>query len=167
MENKDITRKNNLSILFVCTGNTCRSCMAEGIFRYASYVEVCKSGFSAVSRGIHAFDGDSASEHSINALKALWDIDISLHKAKRLDYEDVLKADFTFTMTRAHRDILKARFPDKYYCIYTLKEYAYPEIEQGSNMLDISDPYGMPYHRYESCAKEIFECIKIVIEKFK
>lgn len=157
--------KKDKNIIFVCTGNTCRSCMAEGIFRAVSNQRENKLNLNVISRGTHAQDGDSASEHSINALKNLWNIDISVHKAKMLDYQDVLNSDLLLTMTRAHRDLLKAKFPDKSSSIYTLKEYSYPDIANNSHLLDISDPYGMSYERYESCAKEIYECVNKVLNR--
>ena len=101
---------NDKKIIFVCTGNTCRSCMAEGIFRAVSSEKNDMAGFAALSRGIHAFDGDDASEHSVNALRNLWNIDISLHKAKMLSSDEVLEADLLLTMTRQHRDILKIKY---------------------------------------------------------
>lgn len=166
MENGLSDKENrNFNIIFVCTGNTCRSCMAEGIFRAVSGKNEGVSGYTAISRGIYAFDGDSASEHSIKALKTLWDIDISLHKAKLLNPTDVSEADLLLTMTRGHRDTLRAKYPDKQSSIFTLKEYAYPELNPNSNAMDIMDPFGMPYPVYESCAKEIFECIKIIFDR--
>lgn len=159
------TVRKNINIIFVCTGNTCRSCMAEGIFRAVASVEEKELDFRAISRGLHALDGDSASEHSINALKNLWDIDISLHKAKMLSFQDVLQGDLLLTMTRAHRDTIKAKFPDMGFKIFTLKEYAYQNTDKDSYSLDISDPYGLQYSIYESCAKEIYECVKLIIKK--
>lgn len=161
----EVKNHKTTNILFVCTGNTCRSCMAEGIFRAFLQQEAALKESAVSSRGIQAFDGEPASEHSVAALKKLWDIDISIHKAKLLDRSDMDGAELVLTMTRQHRDYLKSRFPDKKASIFTLKEYAYREVLTESSDLDITDPFGMPYQSYETCAKDIFESVRTLIKK--
>lgn len=153
------------NIVFVCTGNTCRSCMAEGIFRAFSQQEKVLKEIAVYSRGIQAFDGEPASSHSVAALKKLWDIDISIHKAKMLSKADVEKAGLILTMTRQHRDFLRSAFPEKKASVYTLKEYAYPQLLEEGGPIDIADPYGMPYESYEACAQDIFGSVQTVIGK--
>ena len=139
--------------------------MAEGIFRAFSQQETALKDAIVASRGIQAFDGDSASEHSVTALKKLWNIDISIHKAKILGKMDMDTSDLILTMTRQHRDFLRSHFPDKVYSIFTLKEYAYQNLSAESTAADITDPFGMPYQSYETCAKEIYDCVQQVIKK--
>ncbi len=157
--------KDSINIIFVCTGNTCRSCMAEGLLKEALKDLKDLPKIITVSRGISAFDGESASEHSIKALKNLWDIDISSHQARILSHTDAEQADLILTMTRQHRDIIKRLCPQKKTQIFTLKEYVYANLNPDSSMADISDPYGMPYDVYEACAKELQECIKLLLNK--
>ncbi len=157
--------KDSINIIFVCTGNTCRSCMAEGLLKEALKDLKDLPKIITVSRGISAFDGESASGHSIKALKNLWDIDISSHQAKMLSQTDAEQADLILTMTRQHRDIIKRLCPQKKTQIFTLKEYVYANLNPDSSMADISDPYGMPYDVYEACAKELQECIKLLLNK--
>lgn len=165
MEQLENRSKKEFKVVFVCTGNTCRSCMAEGIFRAVSSEKAAMAGLIAASRGLQAFDGDPASEHSVAALKSLWNIDISLHKAKLLYSDEVEAANLLLTMTRQHRNYLRQKYPHKKSCIFTLKEYAYPELGREAENLDITDPFGMPYQRYETCAQEIFDCVQAVIAK--
>lgn len=153
----------SIKIMFVCTGNTCRSCMAEGLMKEALKNSQHSKGIVAASRGISAFDGDSASGHSVKALKTLWDIDISSHKAKILTNRDTEHADLILTMTRQHRDIIKGIYPHKKTQIFTLKEYVYPDLNPDSGGADIRDPYGMSYEVYEACARELQECIKLLL----
>ena len=157
--------KDSINIIFVCTGNTCRSCMAEGLLKEALKDLKDLPKVITVSRGISAFDGEAASGHSIKALKNLWDIDISSHQAKMLSQTDAEQADLILTMTRQHRDIIKRLCPQKKTQIFTLKEYVYANLNPDSSMADISDPYGMPYDVYEACAKELQECIKLLLNK--
>lgn len=154
-------------VTFICTGNTCRSCMAEGIFRAAIQKNNELSAFSTISRGIFAYDGDVASPHSVNALKELWGIDISLHSSKMIHEEDIMSSYLILTMTRQHRNSLKNHYPE--YCdrIFTLKEYAYGYSEADGAKLDIIDPYGMPYTDYEKCAHEIFDCVEALIKRLQ
>jgi len=112
-------------ILFVCTGNTCRSPMAEGFFNAAVRQDPKLSeAYKAFSAGIMVMDGESASNNAILALKEGWGIDISSHKVKALKYEYIKDADLILTMTKAHKDAALHLFPGMDKKIFTLKEYA-------------------------------------------
>ncbi|MDF2676234.1 MAG: protein-tyrosine-phosphatase [Bacillota bacterium] len=152
-----------MNILFVCTGNTCRSSMAEGIFKYMLNEYNIKS-IAVTSAGISAFEGDKANYNAIQVLNSKG-IDISSHKAKRINDEILKEADLILAMTLSHKRMLNKFAPENSNKIFTLREFAYKINDEiiGSRNLDIDDPYGMDYNVYDLCRKEIeTELIKII-----
>jgi protein-tyrosine phosphatase len=160
-------------ILFVCTGNTCRSSMAQSLFETALTSDsTLTDHFTADSAGLAAFRGDPASENSVKAVHALWNIDLHSHRAKQMDDMLASSADLILTMTQAHRDAIFDRFPQCRKKCFTLKEYIY-DIQRSSNTsrilenIDISDPYGLPLDAYIRCAQDMKRTVDKLIEKLK
>ena len=152
-------------ILFVCTGNTCRSPMAEGIFRM-----LAKShglAFDVRSAGVWAADGQSMSEHSAHILKRKGLQELPLSQS--LNEETVQWADLILTMTMNHKAAVIQKFPQKLDKTYTLKEFvALAEADKAMNQglvdLDIGDPFGGTLDMYENSALEIEEQLnKLVV----
>lgn len=142
-----------MNIIFVCTGNTCRSPMAEGFFKTLS----ADSGvFDVCSRGTHAIDGLSASEYSVIAASELGS-DISSHLSRQITQADVSWADFIFTMTSSHASVLKAAFPESSKKIFTIAEFALSA--------DVSDPYGGDLATYRECAAQLRAAVQKIYDK--
>lgn len=130
-----------MNVLFVCTGNTCRSPMAEAIAR-----DMDMERHSFRSAGIYAMEGHCASTY---AMQVLADNNIKHnHASSRTTEEAVEWADLILTMTRAHKQMLKDLYGFAGHKIFTLKEYAGGEG-------DIHDPYGGTKADYEETFAEL------------
>lgn len=136
-------------IIFICTGNTCRSPMAEGLFRAHNGEE--KTGLAALSAGMYTSDGLPASGNAVTAAAELG-ADITSHRSRMLTPELAREAKYLVCMTGAHYDRLCELFPDCADKIFTLL----PE--------DISDPFGGDLATYRRSAAEIDKGVQAVIE---
>ena len=136
------------TVLVICTGNICRSPMAEGLFRSAL---AGRGDFKAVSAGLSAPDGQPPSAHSVRALKELG-IDISGLRSQALTAAMVKEADFIFGMTHTHADNLMMLYPQAAEKIFLLREFD-DTLEMFEK--DISDPIGGSYEIYELCRDQI------------
>lgn len=160
-------------ILFVCTGNTCRSPMAEGFLKSRLESEPSFSEeFSAASAGIFAYEGDEASSEAINVMRSDWDLDISGHRAAALTDKHIGDSNLILTMTRDQKNHIVSSYPGAAGKTFTLKEFAddknpLPFSERHGYSLDISDPYGKPPQYYKQCANEIKQAVAGLVEKLK
>jgi glycine hydroxymethyltransferase len=137
------------TILFVCTGNICRSPMAEGLFRAA--VRGRGYDFRVISAGVGAVDGQPPSAHAVRALKEL-NIDISRQRSRMLTSEIVNQADYIFGMTHGHVDAVTLLYPQAAEKTFLLREFdeTLDVFEK-----DISDPIGGSYEIYTACRDQI------------
>lgn len=107
-------------ILFVCTGNTCRSPMAQGLLRKLAEREGL--GIEIRSAGVAAINGMPISRHSADILKTKGFHDSLASSA--LSDESAAWADLILTMTAGHKQQLIARYPEAVDKVFTLKEFA-------------------------------------------
>ena len=143
-------------ILFVCTGNTCRSPMAEYLAR--RIITEKELQLRTTSAGFTA-DGMPISENS-NYVLALNGIDASDHVSTLLNEEILRKSWLILTMTANHKSKILQLYPDSASKVYTLSEYA-----DFNN--DITDPFGKDIEYYKNTFEEINEKVKIIFEKIK
>lgn len=141
-------------ILFVCTGNTCRSPMAEVLFTNRMGPD---SEWEATSAGIYAGNGSPASTNAMAALREL-NMDLSQHHSKPLTAELVEAADLIVTMTAGHRFQILQDFPEVGNKVCLIKSFGTSKVPA-----DISDPFGGSLNIYKNTRDEIDQALSDLI----
>lgn len=138
-------------ILAVCTGNICRSPIAEYILRdrLAPYPE-----WTVTSAGVFAGDGQPASPESVEVL-AEQKIDASRHRSRMLTKDMLDEADHVLVMTESHRSTILAQWPHTADKVHVITEFSVP----GSQRDDIADPIGQSTAVYRQTRDQIESAI--------
>jgi len=157
-------------ILFVCTGNTCRSPLAHAFLEKKANTE--KLAIEVKSAGIAAKDGLDVSTNTKEVLKEK-KIPFK-HKTKKLNKELVAWADLILAMSFVHKHYIINLYPQASSKIFTLKEYIEEDKSKVENKekskdssLEIIDPFGLDLEVYRKCASEIEECIMKMLKILK
>ena len=143
-----------MKILFVCTGNTCRSPIAQAMASYlAGKIDVT---IEADSAGLMVIPGSKVSKYSVDAVTE-YGIDISSHIPKAITSELLDNADLIITMTKAQKDLIIKSIPYYSEKVKNLGEYSING--------DIIDPYGADFNTYKECAMQIKDAIVSLYER--
>lgn len=146
------------TVLFVCTGNTCRSVMAEGLMK--EMVKV-RDDIRVLSAGILAIPGFGPSKNTIEACNK-HGIDISKHITRNLTEEMIKESDVVLVMEKIHKDYILDKWG---YCkdkVFLLSEYG-KAADTGIDS-DIRDPIGQPIEVYDACLNNIKESLERLIK---
>lgn len=154
IKKEEIMEKSQVSICFVCTGNTCRSPMAEYICKKfiseklnCNIDELGSLGYKVTSAGIMRGLRNPASPEVIDICSSLG-VDASGHSSRSLNREDIEKSDFVFVMTQGHLEQIS---------------HYWPGAEVGCKRLDgcrdIADPIGASMSVYKACAEQIEQAV--------
>lgn len=142
---------NCFTILFVCTGNTCRSPMAEGAMRVL--LEKERPGkVEVLSASAAGMDGYPATDYAVEAAR-LWNADISGHKSQSLTSELIERSNLIFAMTSFHYDEVVRLNHDASDKTFLLKSFPEP----GSGGEGVEDPIGRSLQQYNETFLEIGE----------
>ena len=155
-----VRRMRTVTILYVCTGNICRSPMAEGFSKEilaeklgCSVDDLSEKGYKIESAGVMASDGASASAEAIQACSEAG-VDIRGHGSRYLTADMLERADFVYVMDRTHRRaVMELSAPGS-------KQDLGRRLDFLNQDGDIADPIGMTLETYRSCAKQIAKSVR-------
>jgi protein-tyrosine phosphatase len=155
MSAEEMGRQTACLTIFVCTGNTCRSPLAEGLFKKklaerlgCAMEELSARGFLVISAGLAAMMGGPAAEEAVVVARA-YGADLAGHVSRPLTPDLAAQADHLVAMTRSHLFSLAGGFPGTGGRVRLLS----PAGE------DVSDPIGGEEHVYRQCAEQIWGCL--------
>lgn len=146
------------SILFVCTGNTCRSPMAEYLLRDLLRRRGLAGHYLVQSAGTDAFPGEAAADLAIEAL-AERDIDLRPHRSQALSYDLLEDSDLILTMSERHKAWIQFMYPQSEKKVHTLPEFV------AAKTGGIADPYGQSLVVYQQTAEELYTLLQVLPER--
>lgn len=145
-------------VVFVCTGNTCRSPMAEGIAKKTAAEK--HYDIEIVSRGTEIDPKEVVANPNAIFMMAVKGIKIDGHQSREMSAADAEDAALILTMTESHKKNVLSLFPEAAPYTFTLIEYA------TGTPGNISDPWGLGLTDYYETAEQLEKLIPIALEKF-
>ncbi len=144
--------------MFICTGNICRSAMAEKLLKQKLETHGLEKEWAVYSAGTNAYKGDMPTYEAVKVMHDLYGIDLKTHRATRVLDSNIREMDLILCMTASHKNTLQSLFPELQEKIFMLGEYV-------GRKQEIADPYGGTLETYTRCAGELEECLELLIKK--
>lgn len=167
-----------MRVVFVCSGNTCRSPLAVAAWQAISRDSQGRlQGIEVTSAGLAASPGANASRHSLMVARE-WGVDLSNHCAQQFTAEHA-ESDLIIAMTGDHAQALRKYFDTREHQVRLLASYTPPNVTESDESkldplwdgpqrgdgfftpldTDILDPYGGSLEAYQACAAQIHRCV--------
>lgn len=144
------------NVLCVCTGNICRSPMAEGLLKHLLPDDL-QGLVNVHSAGTHALHGNVAENNAVIAMQS-FGVEISHHRARLVTADMVKDADLILAMEKGHIQLLQSAFRPHRERLRLLGEF-----DPAQQLEEIEDPYGRSSVFYSACAQDIHSCLTGVI----
>lgn len=152
-----------MKIMFICTGNICRSAMAEWLLKSKIQERNIKN-IEVYSSGVYAGDGESSTWEAKSVMKDEYGIDMGNHKATNIRNSKIKRMDLILCATTSHKEAVLDIYPELKEKVYTMKEYVNYD-RQYHDKINIKDPWGYDIETYRSCISEIDECLELLLKK--
>jgi len=152
-----------MKIMFICTGNICRSAMADWLLK-KKIEDIGRNDIEVYSSGVHAYDGDMSTWEAKSIMEDEYDVDMKSHRATNIKNSNIENMDLILCATTAHKIAVIDMYPTLKEKVFTMKEYVDYNREY-HHKIDIKDPWGYDIDTYRSCASEIDECLELLLKK--
>ncbi|MEG1705443.1 MAG: low molecular weight protein arginine phosphatase [Clostridia bacterium] len=149
------------SIMFVCTGNICRSAMAHGYMQKKVYELNRQDEYLISSCGTNAINSQKSTLNAIDVMKK-YNVDLTNHRATNIYNSNILQYDLIITMTVIQKENILKLYPKLIGKVFTLKEYT----KTNDKYLDIDDPWGFDIQIYKNIATSIVDNVDKLLEIF-
>ena len=150
-----------MKVMFICTGNICRSAMAHHMMK-KKLKDIGRTDIEIFSCGISAQTGEKSTYAAKEVMKE-YGVSLEEHQATNIQESAIQDMDLILCATNSHKRAVIEYDPHLKEKVYTMKEYA--KLNENGQDYDIRDPWGYDIEIYRFCAAQIEKCIEKTIQK--